>query len=607
MANNESTEMKNLPVITIEGTPQVISESKQTPQIATISLSQPAPVGGLPIDYIFGDKNNVVSGEDYIVDSEKSQNIDSLTFTPDGKGGVVTITEGATEATVVVLPVVDDDTDEEILNVQLTNAEGYDIDSEVNNFFVKIVDDLPVIKYSGGPNIISESGQEIATASISLSQPAPAGGLAIDYIFTDEDTAVVGEDLAVDLDASLNLDSLTFTPDGKGGVVTITEGATEATVVVLPVVDDDTDEEILNVQLTNAEGYDIDSEVNNFFVKIVDDLPVIKYSGGPNIISESGQEIATASISLSQPAPAGGLAIDYIFTDEDTAVVGEDLTVDLDASLNLDSLTFTPDGKGGVVTITEGATEATVVVLPVVDDDTDEEILNVQLTNAEGYDIDSEVNNFFVKIVDDLPQPKSNVVSGTPGDDLLIAGIDFDGVGNTVFTGAGNDEVDLFGGKNNRVNTGSGNDIIYVSRKDRVFGGAGDDEFDATDSMGGNRMSGGMGNDVFYLGKNDRALGGKGDDKFFVQSGGKNIISGGEGADQFWIVNGEISDTNTIVDFEIGKDVIGILGGLSLGINASTLELNEVDSNTEIAFSGQTLAILNGVTGLDIDNSFVFV
>ena len=301
------------------------------------------------------------------------------------------------------------------------------------------------------------------------------------------------------------------------------------------------------------------------------------------------------------------MPIDYIFGDKHTSVIGEDYTLDLDASENIASLEVAPDGKGGVVTIAEGATTATVVVLPLVDNDSDEEVVNVELTQAEGFDIDSEQNSYVVKIVDDLPQPKSNLVSGTPGDDLLIAGIDFDGVGNTVFTGAGDDEVDLFGGSKNRVNTGSGNDLIYISSKDRVFGGAGDDEFDATDGMGKNRMSGGMGNDVFYLGKNDRAFGGAGDDKFFVQSGGKNIISGGKGSDQFWIVNGAIPDTNTIVDFEVGSDVIGILGSSSLGINPSTLELSEVDSNTEIAFSGQTLAILNGVIGLDIETSIVFV
>ncbi len=163
------------------------------------------------------------------------------------------------------------------------------------------------------------------------------------------------------------------------------------------------------------------------------------------------------------------------------------------------------------------------------------------------------------------------LASGTPENDILIAGIDFKGNGDTVFAGAGNDEIDLAfgGGSNNRVDAGSGDDTIYLSNQNRV-------------------------------------LGGEGDDKFFATGGG-NIISGGEGADQFWIVSGEIlEDANTIVDFEVDNDVIGILGSAGLGIDASTLELTEMDGNTEVAFGGNTLAMLNGVTGFNVEESVVF-
>ncbi|MBE9212794.1 choice-of-anchor I family protein [Plectonema cf. radiosum LEGE 06105] len=209
----------------------------------------------------------------------------------------------------------------------------------------------------------------------------------------------------------------------------------------------------------------------------------------------------------------------------------------------------------------------------------------------------------------EIGEDTGTLISGTNGNDNLVAGSGgFNGVRDTVFTGAGNDEVDLtLGGGNNRVNAGSSDDLIFVSRQDRVFGGVGNDEFDATEGMGGNRMSGGEGDDIFFLGMNDRALGGAGDDKFFVQSGGDNILSGGQGADQFWIVSAELPEAaNTIIDFEIGTDVIGILGSADLGIDASTLELNVVDGNTEIGFAGNTLAILNNVTGFNVSNSVVF-
>jgi arylsulfatase A-like enzyme len=208
------------------------------------------------------------------------------------------------------------------------------------------------------------------------------------------------------------------------------------------------------------------------------------------------------------------------------------------------------------------------------------------------------------------------LVSGTAGADNLIAGVTpgFSGNNNLVFTGAGNDTVDItIAGAlagNNRVDLGSGNDTIYLGNRDRVFGGAGDDIFEASDAKD-YRISGGAGNDTLFLGTNGRALGGDGNDKFFVGSGGGNILSGGAGADQFWIANAELpSAANTILDFQIGTDVIGIQGAKSLGISASTLKLNQIGADTAIDFGGQTLAILTGIQASNLTPSnasqFVF-
>ncbi|MEB3150144.1 MAG: hypothetical protein VKL60_14120, partial [Sphaerospermopsis sp.] len=95
----------------------------------------------------------------------------------------------------------------------------------------------------------------------------------------------------------------------------------------------------------------------------------------------------------------------------------------------------------------------------------------------------------------------------------------------------------------------------------------------------------------FYLGADGRALGGEGDDRFFVQEGGNNIISGGAGADQFWIVNGDLpAAANTILDFSMGTDVLGIAGqGTGFGFDDLTL------SGNSIVINGTTVAVLNGV------------
>jgi RHS repeat-associated protein len=206
---------------------------------------------------------------------------------------------------------------------------------------------------------------------------------------------------------------------------------------------------------------------------------------------------------------------------------------------------------------------------------------------------------------------------GTPEDDKLIAtpGSQFDGQNNIVFTGAGKDEVDLStvsvfpNSGNNIVDLGSGEDTIFVNKGDRAFGSDGNDTFDARDGQGGNRISGGVGDDTFYLGSNDRALGGDGNDIFRVSLGG-NLISGGAGADQFWIVNAELPKAaNTVLDFQLGTDVIGIQGAVSLGITTSTLKLNQVGGDTAISFNNQTLATLTSIqaSSLSLTDSKQFV
>jgi Ca2+-binding RTX toxin-like protein len=95
-------------------------------------------------------------------------------------------------------------------------------------------------------------------------------------------------------------------------------------------------------------------------------------------------------------------------------------------------------------------------------------------------------------------------------------------------------------------------------------------------------------------------LGGDGDDKLFV----------GAGADQFWIVSAELpAAANRIVDFQIGKDVIGMQGAQSLGIDASKLDLVQLGADTSIAFGGKTLATLNGIqsSSLNLGDSSQFV
>lgn len=134
-----------------------------------------------------------------------------------------------------------------------------------------------------------------------------------------------------------------------------------------------------------------------------------------------------------------------------------------------------------------------------------------------------------------------------------------------------------------------------------VFAGDGDDLIDTSASGGGNRIYGGKGNDIIILGEKDAVFGNEGDDSVFATSGGDNLITGGAGADRFWIAGAAIPEsTNNITDFN-SDDVIGVAG---LGIGYDDLSLTQQKDNTLISAGDNELAILIGVDSdsLNADN-----
>ena len=209
-----------------------------------------------------------------------------------------------------------------------------------------------------------------------------------------------------------------------------------------------------------------------------------------------------------------------------------------------------------------------------------------------------------------LVQTNTVVAGSTSGADNIKAKITagFDGINDIVFSGAGDDTVDVaIGGALtgfNRINLGSGKDTVFVSDGDRANGGSGDDDFDATGASK-YRLSGGKGNDIFDLGANGRAIGGDGDDKFYVGEGGDNLLSGGAGADQFWLLTGDVPETaNTVVDFTQGTDVIGIMGqGAGFNFNSLTRTGNNI-----ALLNGDVFATLNGFDTTTLTAAdFVFI
>jgi glycerophosphoryl diester phosphodiesterase len=185
-----------------------------------------------------------------------------------------------------------------------------------------------------------------------------------------------------------------------------------------------------------------------------------------------------------------------------------------------------------------------------------------------------------------------NTAVATSGVDDVVAGPlfspgSFDGRGDQLFTGAGNDEVDVAtsDGFKNRIFTGSGVDTIYAGTRDVITGGSGDDEIWAIKGDG-SRLSGGLGNDTIYIETSgNRALGGAGNDKFYVfEATGTNYLNGGAGNDQFWLINGpgdRPAAKQFVMDFKVGEDKVGLQD-----VMFSSLSFTQVGGDTLLKVAG---------------------
>ena len=184
------------------------------------------------------------------------------------------------------------------------------------------------------------------------------------------------------------------------------------------------------------------------------------------------------------------------------------------------------------------------------------------------------------------------------------------------FLGTSEDDVIIGTEENEFIDAMAGNDLVAGGfGDDEILGGDGDDilrgdrnqvspqtGLDGGDDLirGGNgsdRIGGKAGNDsLFGDAGDDRIWGDDGDD--LIRGGlGDDILTGdgasGEGSDVFILAAGE--GTDTIADFEIGIDFIGLADGLTFG----ALTLRNDSGNTSIQFGETTLALLQNVSTLN--------
>ncbi|MEL6230504.1 MAG: esterase-like activity of phytase family protein [Cyanobacteria bacterium J06627_3] len=176
-------------------------------------------------------------------------------------------------------------------------------------------------------------------------------------------------------------------------------------------------------------------------------------------------------------------------------------------------------------------------------------------------------------------EPDADVV-GTGGNDTLAGG-----EGDQSISGGDGDDI-LRGDLNNR----------YPQRRaggdDAIFGGAGND-----------RIGGKGGNDLLFGDEGDDMIwGDDGDDLLHGGLGNDTLtgdnFSGGRGSDTFAFATGH--GTDIITDFEVGTDVIGLIGDLTFGAITQTVQ----GADLLLGTGSETLAVVQNVTTTLDETSF---
>ncbi|MGP1387326.1 MAG: beta strand repeat-containing protein [Thainema sp.] len=300
----------------------------------------------------------------------------------------------------------------------------------------------------------------------------------------------------------------------------------------------------------------------------VNGLPTVSvYPDTDAFLSEADQNSGSFVFQLSEPAPAGGLTIN--FQAGDTDPVAGDVDVEISGE-NISDFTVRPiPGFVSSVTIEEGATEARLTVTPFPGDTELEadEVISLDLLPGDGYTVDPGNIQAGFTLLDELtavnPPSFGPVISGTPDNDVLNG---TDGRDQTL-GGDGNDVISGLG-RRDLLNGEDGDDILH--------GGAGADE-----------LSGGNGTDLLNGGAGDDLIDGGSD---------SDALFGGAGADQFVI--SPTSGVDIVFDYEAGIDQVVLTDGLTLG------QVSVVQSGSDALLLTTTGAPLAGFVNVQASDLF---
>ncbi|MGB3533715.1 MAG: tandem-95 repeat protein [Microcoleaceae cyanobacterium] len=502
----------------------------------------------------------------------------------------------------------------------------------------------PVVSFSTTPDIISEAEGTSLVLDFSVDGEIPEGGITVNlegdtpeilqqFIAPDGDgavqTRVTAEgNVLYRFDTSFEADNDNFA-NIEGGILdvfaledgdpaednsdpaaagtgflsdfsfTITEPTASIT---LPVSDDLIAEpdQTFTYTLVDGDGYEVDGETNSGTFTVTDGVPdgvgpTVGVTAEPTTLVEQDQTRIELTFTTEGDIPADGLVV-TLEGDAVRAIAEFDVTAsnprDPEDEIEIEG----PIVEGGnivgtdetasslIFRITEPTATLSVAVFEdIVPEGT--ETINFTLLNGEEYEVNADASGFTVTIEDGgiigtdgadtiVGDDMDNSIDAMAGDDL-VAGL----LGDDVILGGDGDDV-LRGDANSRASsTGAGGDDI-------IFGGAGNDRIGGKD--GNDLLSGDAGDDMIF--------GDAGDDTIMGVTGNDTLtgddFSGGNGSDLFIFGNGD--GTDTITDFEVGTDLIGLVED---ELTFEDIEIITIDGDAAISVmeTGETLAILNGV------------
>ncbi|ACB52381.1 hypothetical protein cce_3033 [Crocosphaera subtropica ATCC 51142] len=587
----------NVPTIGVTATPETLVESEQTVLTVSLNAQGEIPEGGVTV---FLDSNVARAIAEFDIEGNaRTGEVEGVQVT----GGEIVGTDNdvsgfffrmdEANATISV-PVFPDDEVEgtETFTYTLAEGEGYAVDPVASSIDFTIEDGqtLPEVSLSITPEqVIEEDPNAAFTATFTVDGEVPeavfdaegnyvSGGLSV---FLD----VKELDVLLDqLGDSFSVEGLTFGPFFDEAQPTVVEFilSEETASITLPTFNDIIEEDPFTFNfelLEDLEGsdYTVNPDANMGSFELVDG------NGGPGVgptvgISIDKTELTegeefTFGFAVDGEIPQEGLEV--LVTSDTAGSLGEFALFDengtpLFETTGIDGVPTPADGIGSSFFVTLTDSNAS-ITLSVFEDGPGEglEAFNFSLVNGEEYEVAPDASDVSFTI-DDTPPVVELPVFGSLDGEMFDAGVTpgFDGT------------------------------------DDIVFGGAGDDFIDTVAGNGGNRLYGQSGDDTFILGHNDRAFGGAGDDSFFLL-GGDNVVTGGAGSDSFWLAVGEIPEAaNTITDFDLEADVLGIAG---LGIGFDGLTISEENGDTLIATGDDELAKLLGVSAGSLSaDHFVF-